>query len=354
MNWRYHRVLVFVIAPLACCFSPAVLRSADDVAPPVLKVAGNGLETSPGRRVHLHGVNLPSMEWSQGEHLSESLNVATEWGANIIRLPLSQDRWFGHTPDNSDGGIHYQSSVKDFVQSASGKKCYVILDLHWSDTGVWGKHISQHNMPDENSVAFWKAVAAAFANNPAVLFDLYNEPHDVTWGFWRNGGKVMEESKRTSEKFEYDTPGMQKLLEICRGQGAKNVIVAGGLDWAYDLTGVASDYALIDKNGNGVIYDTHIYPMKTWYTNGNVKSQEWDRLIMPAARKYPVIVGEFGNGEGDYARKVLDFAKQNDLAWVAWCFHPRARPCLIRNWDYTPTEFGVIVKDALRDVNVRQ
>ncbi len=352
MDWKYSRIPGLLMA-LLCCFSPRVVQSADEAGPPMLKVERNRLIAS-GQPVHLHGVNMPSMEWGQGENLSESLNAATEWGADVIRLPLSQDRWFGNTPEKSDGGAHYQASVKEFVQSASAKKCYVILDLHWSDTGIWGKHISQHNMPDENSVAFWKAVAGAFANHPAVLFDLYNEPHDVTWDVWRNGGKVAEESKRTSEKFEYETPGMQKLLEVCREQGARNVIVAGGLDWAYDLTGVASDYALKDTNGNGVMYDTHLYPMKTWYTNGTVKSQQWDRLIMPAAQKYPVIVGEFGNGEDNYAAKVLEFAKQNDLAWVAWCFHPRARPCLIRNWDYTPTPFGLIVKDALHDVNVRQ
>jgi hypothetical protein len=125
--------------------------------------------------------------------------------------------------------------------------------------------------------------------------------------------------------------------------------MAGGLDWAYDLTGVMSGFALKDTNGNGVIYDTHMYPMKTWYTNGNVKTQNWDRIIEPATKKYPVIVGEFGNGEDNYTGKVLDFAKQHDLAWVAWCFHPRARPCLIKNWEYAPTDFGVLVKDALHN-----
>jgi hypothetical protein len=334
---------------LACCVSPEVVRSADEAVLAILKVTGNRLETVSGHVVHLHGVNLPSMEWSQGENLSQSLNAATEWGANVIRLPLSQDRWFGHTRETNDDGVHYQTTVKDFVRSAAAKKCYVILDLHWSDAGVWGLHVAQHNMPDENSIAFWKAVSSAFANNAAVLFDLYNEPHDVSWDVWRNGGKVVEESKFSRVEFRYDTPGMQKLLEVCREQGASNVIIAGGLDWAYDLTGIMSGFALKDTNGNGVIYDTHMYPMKTWYTNGNVRTQNWDRLIEPATKKYPVIVGEFGNGEDNYTGKVLDFAKQHDLAWVAWCFHPRARPCLIKNWEYTPTEFGAIIKDALQN-----
>lgn len=89
--------------------------------------------------------------------------------------------------------------------------------------------------------------------------------------------------------------------------------------------------------------------MKTWYTHGNTKSQDWDRIIMSAGEKYPVMVGEFGNGKDDYERKVIDFAKENDLPWIAWCLHPYARPCLIKDWDYTPTAYGIIVKDALHD-----
>jgi len=55
-----------------------------------------------------------------------------------------------------------------------------VPDLHWSDCGEWGANIAQHSMPDQNSVVFWKDCAAACRDHPAVIFDLYNEPHDVT------------------------------------------------------------------------------------------------------------------------------------------------------------------------------
>ena len=47
---------------------------------------------------------------------------------------------------------------------------------------------------------FWEAVAKAFANHPTVLFDLYNEPHDVSWQVWRNGGMVSEK-RRVADPF---------------------------------------------------------------------------------------------------------------------------------------------------------
>lgn len=46
-------------------------------------------------------------EWtSDGEgHIVESVRVAIDdWRVNHIRLPLSQDRWFGKAPEQSDQG----------------------------------------------------------------------------------------------------------------------------------------------------------------------------------------------------------------------------------------------------------
>ncbi len=248
---------------------------------PLLKVKANNLTTLQGNVVRLQGVNIASLEWSSnGEHVLQSVNVAiNDWGANIVRLPLAQDRWFGRATDQVDGGAAYRGLVRQVVQSAAARNCYVLLDLHWSDAGAWGRNIGQHFMPDDNSVEFWEAVASAYANHPAVLFDLYNEPHDVSWEVWRNGGKVTERNdKAPGGRLVYHTPGMQKLLDACRGKEAKNAVVAGGLDWAYDLSGIVKGNALADPQGNGVIYATHIYPWK----------KGWDRNVTVALSKYPV------------------------------------------------------------------
>ncbi len=340
-------ILIF----LAIFTLPGMVRAAM----PTLVVTNNQLRTSPGSVAHLQGVNIPGLEWGQGEYLDASLDTTVDWGATIVRLPLSQDRWFGRTAERKDDGAHYRKTVHEFVAKAAAKNCYVILDLHWSDAGVWGENIAQHNMPDQNSAEFWADVAGAFANDPAVVFSLYNEPHDVSWEIWRNGGKVVEDNKKVpGEKLEYATPGMQKLLDICREKSAKNVVVAGGLDWAYNLTGIAEGHALNDPKGNGVVYDSHLYPMKRWFTHGDIKSQDWDRIVLSGGGKYPVIIGEFGNGRNDYQKQVLDFANAHDLPWIAWSLHPGARPVLIRDWDYTPTDFGQEVKDALRAAAARQ
>ena len=327
-------------------------------APPALHVTGTRLEDDTGRVVRLQGVNIPSLEWmSAGDHVLQSVRVAADtWHATVIRLPLSQDRWFGKADGRTDGGAQYRSLVDTVVQSLSGRKKYVLLDLHWSDGGQWGQHIGQHNLPDDNSVLFWKDVAARYANNPAVLFDLYNEPRGVTWDVWQHGGDVVEHDTHDGKEtnLAYHSPGMQGILDTVRAAGANNVAIVGGLDWAYDLSGLLDGHALSDPNGRGIMYATHIYPWK----------KDWDQHVTPAAQKYAVFVGEVGCEPvkpgapawqqvdcATWAPQVLAYIDTHQFSWTAWSFHPSAGPSVIADWDDTPTPYwGRYVKAALTRV----
>ena len=334
-----------------------LLAGAAAAAPPPLHVAGTQLKDNRGHVVRLQGVNVPSLEWTAtGDHVLQSVGAAIDgWQARVIRLPLSQDRWFGKTAEQTDGGADYRRLVADIVRAISDRKAYVLLDLHWSDGGQWGQHIGQHSLPDENSLLFWKDMASVFRGNPSVLFDLYNEPRDVTWDVWQHGGDVVEHNSdpRRGTDLEYHSPGMQAVLDTVRAAGAKNVVLVGGLDWAYDLTGIVNGHALDDRHGNGILYATHIYPWK----------KDWDAHVTVAAAKYAIFVGEVGcepyrEGQPAYTKvdpdtwapQVLAYINQHQFSWTAWSFHPAAGPCLITGWDYAPTPYwGIYVKKALDD-----
>ena len=328
----------------------------------LLHTEGNKIINEKGEEVRLFGVNICSLEWSsKGENVLASTREAFKnWNCNLVRLPLSQDRWFCKilddfsTPNPPDGGAEYRKIVNDIINIASRSGKYIILDLHWSNSGEWGKNPDGYCMPNDKSLEFWIDVAKRYSNNNTVLFGLYNEPHDITWEVWRNGGTVNEtknEGKTDEKKFTYHTPGHQKIVDGIRALGANNIIVAGGVDWAYDLSEIAS-YALKDTpEGNGIVYDSHIYPWKGLdITTHNTK-------VLCIADKYPILVGEIGiepNGEygaadnPSWLSNMLDWMDNNKLNWTAWCFHPTASPCMISNWQYTPTEYhGAIVKQRL-------
>src|SRR4051794_18897452 len=225
--------------------------------PAPLKVVDKQLVNGRNERVRLRGVNAASLEWtSNGEgHILDTVRVAIQdWHANVIRLPLSQDRWFGKAPEQKDEGKAYHALVQQVVDLCAANGCYVMLELHWSDAGEWGQQIGQHVMPDKNSLAFWQDFAPVYKNHPAVLYDLYNEPHNVSWDVWLKGGQVAERGRRGGAQVSFEAVGMQALLDAVRAAGANNVVVAGGLDWAYDMSGFLNGKQLNDPQGNRVIY----------------------------------------------------------------------------------------------------
>jgi hypothetical protein len=342
-------VLIFLTAHLS------LAGEIPSNAPSPLQVVGTNVINGHGEPVLLRGVNAASMEWTsdgQGRILKTIDTAIKDWHVNIIRLPLSQDRWFGKGPEQIDGGKSYRALVQQAVDTCATQKCYIILDLHWSDCNQWGADIGQHSMPDSNSIAFWQDFAPVYANHPAVLFDLYNEPHDVSWNVWLKGGPITDTPNgwHSGPPKKFHAVGMQQMLDTVRATGAKNVVIAGGLDWAYDFSGILAGRQLSDPNGSGVIYANHCYD------NKHDSVDTWIRNMEKASTKLPVIVSEFGGNSGpsrvvpsdNWLLHVMRALDEHHWSWTAWDLHTSARPNLISDWNYTPTPgFGVYVKQAL-------
>ncbi|MBT63227.1 MAG: glycoside hydrolase family 5 [Puniceicoccaceae bacterium] len=325
--------------------------------PPEVFVVGNRLKTAAGDEVWLQGANVPSMEWvATGERIMQSTaHLIEQWNVNCIRLPVHEDYWLGTADGSKDGGQAYRHLVDSVVNYCSNRGVYVVIDLH------------RFRAPRVEHVTFWESAAARYANHPAVLFDLLNEPHSISWELWRNGGDILQrktpadednflsEEARKKARSSFYSPGMQALVAAVRSTGARNVVIAGGLDWAYDLSGIVNGYALEESeaaDGNGIMYSTHIYPWKSG----------WQSKVLDAAALHPIFIGEVGADEiimswmpeevqGDPATWVPDMLgliQRERLNWTAWCFHPSASPRMLEDWTYKPTPFwGAPAKAAL-------
>jgi len=342
-------ILVSGVSSPAAPANPALLASQPrpfdaNLQPRRLSVEGNRLLDAGGHPVLLRGVNIASLEWSnQGEHVPDALDHAIcAWKANILRLPLAQDRWFGKTPGQHDGGADYRQIVDKLVAASAASGSYLDLDLHWSDCGKWateGAKLAQHPMPDAHSLLFWQDVATRYRNHPTVIFGLYNEPHDIPWSVWRDCGTVTEKPSRKETNqppVVYEAVGLQKLYDTVRAAGAGNVVTVSGNDWGYDLRGVLQGHAIA---GTNIVYETHPYPFK----------KDWDKSFGEVSRQYAVFMGEWGGGAKDleYGHRLMDYAGQHGLNWTAWCFHPFCGPPLLKNWSFEPNAFGQFVKETL-------
>lgn len=300
-------------------------------APGGYYVEGNAIYDGQGDVHVFRGVARPSLEWTgMGENLNpQDYEFMAGWGANVVRIALNQGFWLEGSVAYVPG---YPERIDQQIEWAQAAGMDVILDLHWSDRGDFGTTPDQQRMADANSVTFWDQVATRYQDDGRVLFELYNEPHDVTWQVWRDGGDSGE---------GFTAVGMQTLYDTVRATGAHNVVIAGGLDYAYDLKGVPS----APLSGYNIAYASHPYDFP------NKAPASWDADWGFLSETYPIIVTEFGSFTcgADYASQLIDYASDRSLSWTAWAWYPGGCefPALITDWVATPSEVGQVVRTAL-------
>ncbi len=314
-------------------------------APVAVRVVGSSLVDASGRALRLRGVNRAGSEFAcaQGWGLFDgptdntSIAAMTSWGVNAVRLPLNESCWLGINGVSTQyGGQSYQDAIAGFVQRLHAAGLAVVLDLHWNAPGTQ-KATGQQVMADaDHAPAFWSSVATRFVGDPGVVFDLYNEPHDVSWQCWRNGCTTAE---------GWRTAGMQTLLDAVRATGARQPVLAGGLGWASDLSHWLA-YRPTDPAGQ-LGASAHIYN----FSQCNNETC-WDGSIGQVAKMVPVLTGELGSNDcaTGFINRYLDWADRHNVNYLGWTWNTwdcNSGPALISSYDGTPTQLGAALRARL-------
>jgi hypothetical protein len=285
-----------------------------------LHTTGNKIEDANNQIVTPRGVNSDWLDWNSsiwaGTPLDDnSVAHMKQWGANVVRVLLSENFW------NSKDCLYapgYAAAVDQAVQSITSRGMVAMLDLHNNGRTSCDNHVSnQQRMADSpGSVDFWKSVASRYKNNPLVAFDLYNEPHDITWAVWRNGGQLTD-----SDGVTWQAAGMQQLYNAVRGRGVHNLIFVSGDNWANTPPPATSLLS-----GSNIVYAAHYYtcpqappPSCTTpnpYDPTPVLNQ-WTTL----AGRLPVMLTEFGwpdPASGTYNQNVINWAESKGIGWTPY------------------------------------
>jgi hypothetical protein len=251
--------------------------------------------------------------------------------------------------------------VQQVVANARAAHLFVILDLQWSapfntpnDQKTGGV---QCPMPDTGKdAAMWQDVARLYRNDTGVLFDLYGEPHDVSWDTWFHGGTVTQGCyiiggpTTEMEHGTYQAIGMNALVQQIRTIAPNNVLVVGGATWGYDLSGIRNGFALADTN---ILYDTHPF------NYSNKQPYDWYRAFGHTSLKYPVIASEFGSydcGTG-YIGQAIDYFTAHHISWLAWSWQSGscAGPSLLADWTGNPSvPYGSYIRQRMLAVTAAQ
>ncbi|MEP6653924.1 MAG: glycoside hydrolase family 5 protein [Myxococcales bacterium] len=321
----------------ATCPIPCVVNG-HPIAPGGYYVDGNKVYDDKGQVHVFKGVARPSLEWSvAGERLNAAdYALMKQWGSNVVRLALNQDFWLKGAAQTN---LLYPTTVDKQIQWAKAAGLDVILDLHWSDRGNLAmappanNGNSQQDMADLNSLQFWKEIADRYKEDGRITFELYNEPKDISWSVWKNGGQVNG----------FMAVGMQQLYDAIRATGADNLVIIGGVHWGYDLSGVPANKI----TGYNIMYATHPYD------TGDKQMGDWERAFGFLTSTDPVIMTEFGSLSAScptsYTQQVVTYIKSKGLSFTGWAWYVGgcAFPSLITDWNGTASAAGAIVKQAL-------
>jgi len=346
-----HSLLIATVMSLAFAVTPIPANAARADAArtafaPSVHVSGNHLVDGAGQPIRLLGVNRAGSEYAcvqgwgvfDGPVDDDAVAAISSWRVNAVRIPLNEDCWLGINGVNASvGGVAYRQAIVAYVALLHRHGLAAILDLHWSAPGG-ALSVSQQPMPDEDHApAFWSSVAATFAGDPSVVFDLYNEPHGVSWQCWRDGGVCADVS--------FAIAGMQQLVDAVRQTGASNVILVGGLAWANDLSKWL-DYRPTDPAGN-LAAAWHVYNF-----NACAAQQCWEAQVAPVVRQVPVVAGEIGenNCGHDFIDRLMDWLDTHDGSYLGWSWNVGdcgGFPSLIVDYSGNPSPFGDGLKRRL-------
>jgi hypothetical protein len=398
----------------ACGSSAAAATLPGTVPAPTgvvgVQVSGNKLlSTQDGSVVHLRGVNLAGFDqgskpWidyacfggctpSSGNSEPNFAYLA-QLHFNAVRIPLIQENWLGYAcytgsavhptaTNTTPNAAMFQAALIKTVADATAAGLYVILDLHWSapndpNTGVPYCSFGQGAAADaDHSIDFWISIANTFKNNPAVLFELYNEPFlsscydkggtnpagiacslvQSTWttgdgAIFRNGGTYypfihqVNGSGLDVLNITWHVAGMQDLVNGIRttgtftasngkqftGAGAKNVILSASIGWNQNIN-LWPEFAPSDPTGQ-LAASWHVYSFSgadnlqsaTVVATGNCNANSG--AVPDCGSGVPIVITEFqagfGNNLSSQNNKVANWSDSTSggSGYMYWAFVP--------------------------------
>ncbi len=350
LGWVARTFAGVMFAIVVCLLVGTSARAAQPALS--ISISGKHFVNGAGQTIRLLGVNHTSSEYGcvdgfgydDGHFDNADAAAIASWHANAVRIPLNEDCWLGINgqPNSNEGADPpltmggYRQEIENYVADLNAHGIYAILDLHWTAPGGQVA-LEQQPMPDQDhSPAFWQSVASTFKGDPAVVFDLFNEPYDptdprsgddpnandaVSWNCWETGTKdgpdggppcytaaYDENNVKTST---YQVAGLQTLLNAVRNAGATQPVLTGGLNFANDLTQWV-DHAPNDPL-NREAASFHNYQGQQCDNKAC-----WASTIASVAANVPVVTGEFDEDNFDEPKCVNKTPSTFDQDYMNW------------------------------------
>ena len=279
------------------------------------------------------------------DHFSaaELATLAGTWHANTVRFQVSQNAL---SSDDPALVTQYLATVAQAVGFARAAGLVVILSMQDQPLSCG----PGHDFPSVETQHAWDALAPVYSGAPDVMYELFNEPHDVntvnphpllplsaaSWAEWLNGGSSPDPN------FPSTAVGHQQLLQHVRSLGVHNVILADGLNQAGVLPGQNQHAPLLRdtmKPAN-LAYSVHPY----YYEAG---LDDWEFRFGALAASVPVVATEWnywvsdcGTTKETMAPGFLTYLSDRGIGVLGMGADLKVGSTLMADWTYAPSLCG--------------
>jgi endoglucanase len=247
----------------------------------LLKAKGNQIVDQNNQPIQLKGMSLFWSQWSGSFWNADAVAfIKKNWKATLVRAAMGVEEGGYLTQPEAE-----KARVKTVVDAAMKEGIYVIID--------WHDHHATRNTA--KAVEFFSEMAGLYANNPHVIFEVYNEPIDDSW----------EQVKIYAET----------VIKAIRAKNAQNLVIVGSPTWSQRVD-LAADNPVQDQN---VAYTLHFY-------SGTHRQDLRDKAAYALEKGIALFITEFGvcdasgNGNIDLAEadRWMAFMDKHKLSWANW------------------------------------
>ncbi|ALJ01419.1 glycoside hydrolase [Rufibacter tibetensis] len=247
-----------------------------------LRVVGNQILSASNKPVQLRGMSLFWSQWIGKYYTPETVKwLKDDWRSTLVRAAMAVDNdGYLKNPDAE------KQKVITVVDAAIAEGLYVIIDWHDHEAE---KHTDQ-------AKAFFSEMAQRYGDKPNVIYEIYNEPLNVSWT-----GVIK--------------PYAEAVIAEIRKHDPDNIVVVGTRNWSQDVEAVANNPIA----GSNIAYTLHFYAAthKQWLRDAAQRALNKGIALM---------VTEYGTCEasGDGYLDVTEtkawwkFLDDNKISWANW------------------------------------
>ena len=173
-----------------------------------LKVDGNNIVNKNGDAVALRGMSFFWSQWMGKYYNYDCIKwLRDDWKCTVVRAAMGVESGGYLTHPKSE-----MQKVKTVIDACIELGIYVIVD--------WHDH-NAHNHQTE-AITFFKEMAALYGDKPNIIYEIFNEPQQVSWS------AVVK-------------PYSEAVISEIRAIDPDNIIIVGTPTWSQDVDVAAGD-----------------------------------------------------------------------------------------------------------------